>query len=185
MSKKKLRIWFVLIVCTCQAPKVFKDSDSTCDCLSENWQFALAELNSSHYMAVCVEDDSRSSGLYFKIFSLQKNCLYPVLWLIVGACCRFWEWSATSRIESMEDCSLRRRYACFWNRSCDSYQLSMWESAISLMVSPDDNAIQWIHISEKYAGKLWTFFKHWLGDCWDHELVGAREIRFSESRYSD
>ncbi|XP_025822566.1 uncharacterized protein LOC112898455 isoform X2 [Panicum hallii] len=44
------------------APKVFKDSDSTCDCLSENWQFALAELNSSHYMAVCIEDDSRSSG---------------------------------------------------------------------------------------------------------------------------
>ncbi|XP_039816502.1 4'-phosphopantetheinyl transferase HetI-like isoform X4 [Panicum virgatum] len=43
------------------APKVFKDSDSTCDCLSENWQFALAELNSSHYMAVCVGDDSRSS----------------------------------------------------------------------------------------------------------------------------
>jgi len=39
------------------APKAFKDSD----CLSENWQFALAELNSSHYMAVCVEDDSRSS----------------------------------------------------------------------------------------------------------------------------
>ena len=122
MSKKKLRIWFVLIVCTCQAPKAFKDSD----CLSENWQFALAELNSSHYMAVCVEDDSRSSGLYFKIFSLQKNCLYPVLWLIVGACCRFWEWSATSRIESMEDCSLPRRYTCFWNRSCDSDRLSMW-----------------------------------------------------------
>ena len=120
------RIWFVLIVCTCQAPKVFKDSDSTCDCLSENWQFALAELNSSHYMAVCVEDDSRSSGLYFKIFSLQKNCLYPVLWLIVGVCCRFWEWSATSRIESMEDCSLPRRYTCFWNRSCDSDRLSMW-----------------------------------------------------------
>ena len=69
------RIWFVLIVCTCQAPKVFKDSDSTCDCLSENWQFALAELNSSHYIAVCVEDESRSSGLYFKIFSLKKNCL--------------------------------------------------------------------------------------------------------------
>ncbi|XP_004973051.1 uncharacterized protein LOC101767098 isoform X2 [Setaria italica] len=42
------------------APKVFNDSDS-CDCLSENWQFALAELNNSHYMAVCVEDDSRSS----------------------------------------------------------------------------------------------------------------------------
>ncbi|KAK8450775.1 hypothetical protein SEVIR_6G090700v4 [Setaria viridis] len=58
------------------APKVFNDSDS-CDCLSENWQFALAELNNSHYMAVCVEDDSRSSGLYFKSFVLQKNCLLP------------------------------------------------------------------------------------------------------------
>ena len=33
------------------------------------------ELNSSHYIAVCVEDESRSSGLYFKIFSLKKNCL--------------------------------------------------------------------------------------------------------------
>ncbi|CAL5007299.1 unnamed protein product [Urochloa decumbens] len=43
------------------APKVFKDSDSSYDCLSENWQFSLAELNSSHYMAVCVEDDLRSS----------------------------------------------------------------------------------------------------------------------------
>ncbi|KAG2582705.1 hypothetical protein PVAP13_6KG189100 [Panicum virgatum] len=42
-------------------PKIFKDSDSTCDCLSENWQFALVELNSSHYIAVCVEDESRSS----------------------------------------------------------------------------------------------------------------------------
>jgi 4'-phosphopantetheinyl transferase len=26
-------------------------------------------------MAVCIEDDSRSSGLCFKIFGLQKNCL--------------------------------------------------------------------------------------------------------------
>ncbi|CAO2168533.1 unnamed protein product [Urochloa humidicola] len=43
------------------APKVFKDSDSSCDSLSENWQFSLAELNSSHFMAVCVEDDLRSS----------------------------------------------------------------------------------------------------------------------------
>ena len=175
MSKKKLRIWFVLIVCTCQAPKAFKDSD----CLSENWQFALVELNSSHYIAVCVEDESRSSGLYFKIFSLQKNCLYPVLWLIVGACCRFWEWSATSRIESMEDCSLPRRYTCFWNRSFDSYRLSMWESGIGLMISPDDNAIQWIHILKEYAGQLSTFFKHWLADCWHHALVGIREIQFS------
>lgn len=44
------------------ASKVSKDSDSSCDCLSENWQFALAELNNSHYMAVCIEDDSRSSA---------------------------------------------------------------------------------------------------------------------------
>uniref|UniRef100_A0A059Q2U4 holo-[acyl-carrier-protein] synthase n=1 Tax=Saccharum hybrid cultivar R570 TaxID=131158 RepID=A0A059Q2U4_9POAL len=43
------------------APKVSNDSDSSCDCLSENWQFAVAELNSSHYMAICIEDDSISS----------------------------------------------------------------------------------------------------------------------------
>ncbi|OQU93424.1 hypothetical protein SORBI_3001G537100 [Sorghum bicolor] len=43
------------------APKAFNDSDSSCDCLSENWQFAVAELNSSHYMAICTEDDSTSS----------------------------------------------------------------------------------------------------------------------------
>uniref|UniRef100_A0A0A9CGH4 holo-[acyl-carrier-protein] synthase n=1 Tax=Arundo donax TaxID=35708 RepID=A0A0A9CGH4_ARUDO len=44
------------------APKVLRDSNSSYDCLSENWQFALAELNSSHYMAVCIEeDDSKSS----------------------------------------------------------------------------------------------------------------------------
>ncbi|KAL6660876.1 hypothetical protein ACP70R_000260 [Stipagrostis hirtigluma subsp. patula] len=42
-------------------PKALKESDSSCDCLSENWQFALAELNSSHYMAVCIEDDARPS----------------------------------------------------------------------------------------------------------------------------
>jgi hypothetical protein len=62
------------LTCTCQAPKASKDSDSTCDFLSENWQFALAELNSSHYMAVCVEDDS-SSGMYLKFFILQRNWL--------------------------------------------------------------------------------------------------------------
>ncbi|CAO2195252.1 unnamed protein product [Urochloa humidicola] len=43
------------------APKVFKDSDSSCDYLSENWHFSLTELNSSHYMAVCVEDELTSS----------------------------------------------------------------------------------------------------------------------------
>ncbi|KAL6659127.1 hypothetical protein ACP70R_003167 [Stipagrostis hirtigluma subsp. patula] len=41
-------------------PKALKE-DSSCDCLSENWQFALAELNSSHYMAVCIEDGPRPS----------------------------------------------------------------------------------------------------------------------------
>lgn len=46
-----------------KAPKVVcKGSNSGCDCLSESWQFALAELNSSHYMAICIEDDSTSSG---------------------------------------------------------------------------------------------------------------------------
>ncbi|KAK3121378.1 hypothetical protein QOZ80_8BG0651870 [Eleusine coracana subsp. coracana] len=43
-------------------PKVFQDSNSSCENLSENWQFALAELNNSHYMAACIEDDSRISG---------------------------------------------------------------------------------------------------------------------------
>ncbi|TVU37690.1 hypothetical protein EJB05_11018, partial [Eragrostis curvula] len=43
-------------------PKVFQDSNSSCDSLSENWQFALAELNNSHYMAACIEDDARTSG---------------------------------------------------------------------------------------------------------------------------
>ncbi|KAF7094491.1 hypothetical protein CFC21_096796 [Triticum aestivum] len=42
-----------------KASKVCDDSNSRCDHLSENWLFALAELNSSHYMAVCMEDDSR------------------------------------------------------------------------------------------------------------------------------
>ncbi|TVU42108.1 hypothetical protein EJB05_08498, partial [Eragrostis curvula] len=42
--------------------RISVDSNSSCDSLSENWQFALAELNSSHYMAACIEDDSRTSG---------------------------------------------------------------------------------------------------------------------------
>ncbi|CAM0913710.1 unnamed protein product [Alopecurus aequalis] len=53
-----------------KASKVCSDSKSGYDHLSENWQFALAELNSSHYMAVCVEDDSRSQG--------QENGAVPV-----------------------------------------------------------------------------------------------------------
>uniref|UniRef100_A0A0D3GXV9 holo-[acyl-carrier-protein] synthase n=1 Tax=Oryza barthii TaxID=65489 RepID=A0A0D3GXV9_9ORYZ len=43
-----------------KAPKVCNDSDSG-DYLSENWRFALTELNSSYYMAVCIEDNSRGS----------------------------------------------------------------------------------------------------------------------------
>ncbi|XP_047076159.1 4'-phosphopantetheinyl transferase HetI-like isoform X1 [Lolium rigidum] len=43
--------------------KVCDDSISGSDHLSDNWQFTLAELNSSHYMSVCVEDDSRKQGL--------------------------------------------------------------------------------------------------------------------------
>uniref|UniRef100_A0A0E0EBR6 holo-[acyl-carrier-protein] synthase n=1 Tax=Oryza meridionalis TaxID=40149 RepID=A0A0E0EBR6_9ORYZ len=43
-----------------KAPKVCDDSDSG-DYLSENWRFALTELNSSYYMAVCIEDNSRGS----------------------------------------------------------------------------------------------------------------------------
>lgn len=45
-----------------KASKVCNDSNSGCDHLSENWRFALAELNSSHYMAVCMEDVSRCQG---------------------------------------------------------------------------------------------------------------------------
>ncbi|XBJ22443.1 hypothetical protein VPH35_000836 [Triticum aestivum] len=33
-----------------------------CDHLSEKWLFTLAELNSSHYMSDCIEDNSRSQG---------------------------------------------------------------------------------------------------------------------------
>lgn len=54
----------------CKAPQVCNDSKSGCDHLAANWQFALAELNSSHYMAVCIEDDSRSQG--------PENSLVPV-----------------------------------------------------------------------------------------------------------
>ena len=60
---------------TSQAPKVLKDSNSSCDPLSENWHFALAELNSSHYMAVCIEDDSRTSGLYLNISACRQTLL--------------------------------------------------------------------------------------------------------------
>lgn len=42
-------------------PKAFQDTNSSCDYLSENWQFSLSELNNSHYMAACIEDDSRTS----------------------------------------------------------------------------------------------------------------------------
>ncbi|XBI08416.1 hypothetical protein VPH35_136152 [Triticum aestivum] len=42
-----------------KASKVCKHSNPGCGHLSENWLFALAKLNSSHYMAVCMEDDSR------------------------------------------------------------------------------------------------------------------------------
>ncbi|KAF7100296.1 hypothetical protein CFC21_101828 [Triticum aestivum] len=45
-----------------KASKVCNDSNSGCDRLSENWLFALAKLNSSHYMSVCMEDDTRCQG---------------------------------------------------------------------------------------------------------------------------
>ncbi|KAF6982288.1 hypothetical protein CFC21_000702 [Triticum aestivum] len=37
-------------------------SRPSCDHLSENWLFTPAELNSSYYMSVCIEDNSRSQG---------------------------------------------------------------------------------------------------------------------------
>lgn len=46
-----------------KASELCKDSNSGFDHLPENWQFTLAELNSSHYMSVCIEDDSRNQGL--------------------------------------------------------------------------------------------------------------------------
>ncbi|VAH13488.1 unnamed protein product [Triticum turgidum subsp. durum] len=42
--------------------KALNDSRTGCDHLSENWLFTLAELNSSHYMSVCIEDSSRSQA---------------------------------------------------------------------------------------------------------------------------
>lgn len=56
----------------------------------------------------------------------RKTFCYPVLWVTYGPCCRFWEWPATSRIEIMEDCTILRRHACLWNRSCNTYQLNTW-----------------------------------------------------------
>jgi hypothetical protein len=53
----------------CQVPKVFQDTNSSCDHLSENWQFSLSELNNSHYMASCIEEDSGTPGLHFVCFS--------------------------------------------------------------------------------------------------------------------
>ncbi|PNT77139.1 hypothetical protein BRADI_1g58317v3 [Brachypodium distachyon] len=53
-----------------KASKLCNDTHSGCDNLSENWQFTLAELNSSHYMAVCIEDDPRNLG--------SENCPVPV-----------------------------------------------------------------------------------------------------------
>lgn len=53
------------------------DSDSG-DYLSENWRFALTELNSSYYMAVCIEDNSR--GLYF-LFSISRRDLCRTFFL--------------------------------------------------------------------------------------------------------
>uniref|UniRef100_A0ACD5ZV67 Uncharacterized protein n=1 Tax=Avena sativa TaxID=4498 RepID=A0ACD5ZV67_AVESA len=46
-----------------KASNVCDDSNSGFDHLSENWQFTLTELNSSHYMSVCIEDYSRNEGL--------------------------------------------------------------------------------------------------------------------------
>jgi 4'-phosphopantetheinyl transferase len=71
----------------CQVPKAFQDTNSSCDYLSENWQFSLSELNNSHYMAACIEDDSRTSGLHFVyIFYLVdffSPCSFSNLLLLV------------------------------------------------------------------------------------------------------
>ncbi|PNT66960.1 uncharacterized protein LOC100824512 isoform X2 [Brachypodium distachyon] len=55
---------FSIMLETSQRIQVSKASNACNDSdhLSENWQFALAELNSSHYMAVCIEDDPRNQG---------------------------------------------------------------------------------------------------------------------------
>uniref|UniRef100_K3YJB3 holo-[acyl-carrier-protein] synthase n=1 Tax=Setaria italica TaxID=4555 RepID=K3YJB3_SETIT len=72
-------------------PKALNDSNSSCDCLSENWKFALAELYGSYYMAACMEDDSRSSGLFFEYFSLHTNSSVTLFFFpdIFTACYRF------------------------------------------------------------------------------------------------
>jgi hypothetical protein len=60
-------IFFSPVICL--VPKVFQDTNSSSDHLSENWQLSLAELNNSHYMAAYIEDDSGTPGLHFVCFS--------------------------------------------------------------------------------------------------------------------
>lgn len=56
---------FSIMLETSKGIRISKTSNASrpgCDHLSENWLFTLAELNSSHYMSVCIEDRSRSQG---------------------------------------------------------------------------------------------------------------------------
>ncbi|KAI4964545.1 hypothetical protein ZWY2020_005513 [Hordeum vulgare] len=55
---------FSIMLDTSMGIRISKASNaSRSDChLSENWLFTLAELNSSHYISVCIEDSSRSQG---------------------------------------------------------------------------------------------------------------------------
>ncbi|XBJ07460.1 hypothetical protein VPH35_012974 [Triticum aestivum] len=56
---------FSIMLETSKGIRISKTSNASrpgCDHLSENWLFTLAELNSSHYMSVCIEDSSRSQG---------------------------------------------------------------------------------------------------------------------------
>ncbi|VAH01476.1 unnamed protein product [Triticum turgidum subsp. durum] len=56
---------FSIMLETSKGIRISKTSNTSrpgCDHLSENWLFTLAELNSSHYMSVCIEDSSRSQA---------------------------------------------------------------------------------------------------------------------------
>lgn len=48
------------------------EADSDPEYLTDNWEFALFELSSSHYAAVCMERDISHSGGYLKSSPFQN-----------------------------------------------------------------------------------------------------------------
>lgn len=76
-------------------------------------------------MSVCIEDSSRSQGLYIFPAWVITVCLpCPFSCFIVAVYVRSWRQSSISRIESMEDRAICWRYTRLWNRSCKTYCLT-------------------------------------------------------------